>query len=700
MRELGLDPDKVNVNGGAIALGHPLGMSGARLITMLVHELQRARALRRWRRCASAWARGLLRSWSALTRTERRHDRRDGSHDERGLDPGAGQRDSDAGDEGSASFEEALRAHRFEVEPPHIAVDPAAEDEDAAVNGDSVAPVQPAARRRKAPAQSTADPAGAPATLAASWIPAMSTAPLPAPPGGSVFGTAVSRARVAPEPWVTAPPSPLPDPVVAAPDEEGAQTTELATSAIDAEPVAGREADATESEDADVAEPEAGIVATTGGRSRRRVRGAAAAEPAEDAPAEVAPAEDAPAEDAPATTSPGLADAGPAADAGPEAQVTDIEPAWTAGGGGFTEMTDEEVTQAWSSPAEPGVSAAEAIEDRWWIEPEAETEEGETEPEETGARTPQAPATLREMRPPVPSRSLFAGHLAPPPPPPEPPMTHEAAETRAGAEFVGYDAEAAKAAAAAGARSAEESGPSPEPAAQEAEAERAEAPGWRDAGAPVDDFEARMRSLTAPLGERSPSDEAVAEAPPVARASEWSPGGATWEDAADDPWATQAFQDRLDATAPEATSGDQAPETPAAEPPPAPAEAFVEAAPAPAPSVSADDVPDVPPPNPPSLLSRPARAASADLGVFDRAVASTDPAESPDHGPDALQSSPAAPTATQSSDLWQLVSEKGDIERATAPETSGRGRLYLAVLVAIVVVLFILGLVALFTDLL
>ena len=37
----GLDPDKTNVNGGAIALGHPLGMSGARLITMLSHELQR-----------------------------------------------------------------------------------------------------------------------------------------------------------------------------------------------------------------------------------------------------------------------------------------------------------------------------------------------------------------------------------------------------------------------------------------------------------------------------------------------------------------------------------------------------------------------------------------------------------------------------------------------------------------------------------
>ena len=39
--ELGLDPAKVNVNGGAIALGHPLGMSGGRLVTMLVHELRR-----------------------------------------------------------------------------------------------------------------------------------------------------------------------------------------------------------------------------------------------------------------------------------------------------------------------------------------------------------------------------------------------------------------------------------------------------------------------------------------------------------------------------------------------------------------------------------------------------------------------------------------------------------------------------------
>jgi len=41
VRELGLDEDQVNVNGGAIALGHPLGMSGARLVVSLLHELRR-----------------------------------------------------------------------------------------------------------------------------------------------------------------------------------------------------------------------------------------------------------------------------------------------------------------------------------------------------------------------------------------------------------------------------------------------------------------------------------------------------------------------------------------------------------------------------------------------------------------------------------------------------------------------------------
>ena len=41
IRELGLDDERVNVNGGAIAIGHPLGMSGARLVVSLLHELRR-----------------------------------------------------------------------------------------------------------------------------------------------------------------------------------------------------------------------------------------------------------------------------------------------------------------------------------------------------------------------------------------------------------------------------------------------------------------------------------------------------------------------------------------------------------------------------------------------------------------------------------------------------------------------------------
>jgi 3-oxoadipyl-CoA thiolase len=44
MRELGLDPAKTNVNGGAIALGHPLGASGARIATTLLHEMARREA--------------------------------------------------------------------------------------------------------------------------------------------------------------------------------------------------------------------------------------------------------------------------------------------------------------------------------------------------------------------------------------------------------------------------------------------------------------------------------------------------------------------------------------------------------------------------------------------------------------------------------------------------------------------------------
>jgi acetyl-CoA acetyltransferase len=41
MKALKLNPERVNVNGGAIALGHPLGASGARITTTLLHEMER-----------------------------------------------------------------------------------------------------------------------------------------------------------------------------------------------------------------------------------------------------------------------------------------------------------------------------------------------------------------------------------------------------------------------------------------------------------------------------------------------------------------------------------------------------------------------------------------------------------------------------------------------------------------------------------
>jgi acetyl-CoA C-acetyltransferase len=44
--EMGWDPSIVNVNGGAIALGHPIGASGARILVTLVHELRRQEAKR------------------------------------------------------------------------------------------------------------------------------------------------------------------------------------------------------------------------------------------------------------------------------------------------------------------------------------------------------------------------------------------------------------------------------------------------------------------------------------------------------------------------------------------------------------------------------------------------------------------------------------------------------------------------------
>ena len=56
LRDEPIDPDRLNVNGGAIALGHPIGCTGARIIVTLLHEMREARrsprpghALRQWR---------------------------------------------------------------------------------------------------------------------------------------------------------------------------------------------------------------------------------------------------------------------------------------------------------------------------------------------------------------------------------------------------------------------------------------------------------------------------------------------------------------------------------------------------------------------------------------------------------------------------------------------------------------------------
>jgi len=56
MRELGLSHEITNVNGGAIALGHPLGCSGARILTTLLYEMRRRASQEKghfmgWQRC-------------------------------------------------------------------------------------------------------------------------------------------------------------------------------------------------------------------------------------------------------------------------------------------------------------------------------------------------------------------------------------------------------------------------------------------------------------------------------------------------------------------------------------------------------------------------------------------------------------------------------------------------------------------------
>jgi acetyl-CoA acetyltransferase len=57
-KQMGWDTSKINVNGGAIALGHPIGASGARVLVTLLHEMVRRMPRRGWPACASAaaWA--------------------------------------------------------------------------------------------------------------------------------------------------------------------------------------------------------------------------------------------------------------------------------------------------------------------------------------------------------------------------------------------------------------------------------------------------------------------------------------------------------------------------------------------------------------------------------------------------------------------------------------------------------------------
>jgi len=65
MRELGLDPEKTNVNGGAIAIGHPLGCSGARITTALLHEMRRRGARRGAATMCIGVGQGIATLWEA-----------------------------------------------------------------------------------------------------------------------------------------------------------------------------------------------------------------------------------------------------------------------------------------------------------------------------------------------------------------------------------------------------------------------------------------------------------------------------------------------------------------------------------------------------------------------------------------------------------------------------------------------------------
>ena len=58
-RDLGLDLDRLNVHGGAIALGHPFGSTGARIMTTLINAMRLHDARSGWRRCASGGGQGM-----------------------------------------------------------------------------------------------------------------------------------------------------------------------------------------------------------------------------------------------------------------------------------------------------------------------------------------------------------------------------------------------------------------------------------------------------------------------------------------------------------------------------------------------------------------------------------------------------------------------------------------------------------------
>jgi acetyl-CoA acetyltransferase family protein len=65
-RELGLDHKKLNVNGGAIALGHPLGSSGCRIVVTLLHEMRRRKAKKAAASLCIGVGQGLAAAWEAV----------------------------------------------------------------------------------------------------------------------------------------------------------------------------------------------------------------------------------------------------------------------------------------------------------------------------------------------------------------------------------------------------------------------------------------------------------------------------------------------------------------------------------------------------------------------------------------------------------------------------------------------------------